>query len=294
MAADVAAKVDLLLVDDLHYLARVEARSGQKVLLQVIEHMLTAGKGVVIATAQAVPAMLSLEPALRSRLGRGVVVEIDPPEPALLASIFRRMAGEAQVNVTGNALELLIRLGITTRNARDAWEGALARVNSLGSHPGEPGELGEQETDVETDGMSECSSRRGRDPGPDLRVMTVEHVHPLVFGVSAISKSTLSVSLDTIADRVAAYYDLHLREIRTGSRMREVLFPRQMAMYLMRTETDAPFSSIAAYFGKRDHTTAMHSCRKIEDLVETNGRVRETVLLLRQLIYGEHAHQQAS
>ena len=92
-----------------------------------------------------------------------------------------------------------------------------------------------------------------------------------------------------VVETVASFYSMDTDELKTKSRSREVVVPRQIAMYIIREETDTSLTDIGADFGNRDHTTVMHACEKIEKAKETDNQIRQAVLAIRQMLYGELA-----
>jgi chromosomal replication initiator protein len=86
-------------------------------------------------------------------------------------------------------------------------------------------------------------------------------------------------------EAVVHHYRMPLDKLCSRSRSRVISFPRQVAMYLARTETDASFPQIGAHLGNRDHTTILHGYEKISGLMETDERVRREVLQIKAMLY---------
>ena len=85
---------------------------------------------------------------------------------------------------------------------------------------------------------------------------------------------------------VAAFYVLERDELLGQRRSARIVEPRQVAMYLIREETEASYPAIGALFGGRDHTTVLHGCEKIRRLTEQDPKLSSDILQLRQRIYG--------
>jgi chromosomal replication initiator protein len=94
-----------------------------------------------------------------------------------------------------------------------------------------------------------------------------------------------AVSPKQIVEIVTSFYNLTPTDLRGISRKKEIVNPRQVAMFLMREEINASFPTIGSELGGRDHTTAMHACEKIRDEVEKNEQLRQEVDLIRQRLY---------
>lgn len=95
------------------------------------------------------------------------------------------------------------------------------------------------------------------------------------------------VSTKRIIECVSSFYDLKEKELLSKSRKKEIVVPRQIAMYLMREELKASFPCIGRKIGGKDHTTAIHSYEKIKEMVEKDENVSEEINLIKQrILYG--------
>ena len=83
------------------------------------------------------------------------------------------------------------------------------------------------------------------------------------------------ISLSNIQKTVADYYQLQLKDLLSARRTRSLARPRQVAMALSKELTEHSLPEIGAAFGDRDHTTVLHGCRKIQELRESDGKIRE-------------------
>ena len=269
-APDTLTNIDLLLVDDLHLIAGGSGRVAQRSLAVLVEGMLEAGKGVVVTASQSPDSMLALHDTLRSRLRSGMVVAIELPDAEMRLRMVGELARQADVVVAQGALELLASARLSMTEVVAAWERLSARC---------------EQTD--SPAIGDASGARAR-----TRIIRVQDVHRLVEEITFDFALKPRVGPERIIDQVAAYFDLETNEICSASRERRVMVPRQIAMYLIREQTDRTYEWIAHRFARQDHTTAMHSCARIEELLETNLEVREMVLELRQMVFGEHERAQ--
>jgi chromosomal replication initiator protein len=96
-----------------------------------------------------------------------------------------------------------------------------------------------------------------------------------------------SLSAAQILTAVATFYNVNLDDIIGRDRSKDISTPRQMAMYLVREETDASLPEIGTLLGGRDHTTVMHGCEKISNLIETDEGTRRQFLSIRERLYSE-------
>lgn len=241
---------DILLVDDIQFIAGKE--STQEEFFHTFNALHGANKQVVMTSDRPPKAILTLEERLRSRFEWGLAADIQPPDLETRIAILRTKAETMDVRVPSEVVDYIARK--VQSNIREL-EGALNRIAAYASLNG---------TSVTVD----LAAASLTDLGANQRRRPITH--------------------ERIVETVSSFFNLEPEDLKTGSRSREVLVPRQVAMYLMREELETPFIQIAAYFGKRDHTTAMHSFEKIEGLVETDNQMRQDVLVIRQMLYGEH------
>lgn len=261
---DALSRTDLLLVDDLQNIAGGSGRAAQRWLAMLVEGLLAAGKGVVVTATQPPDSMLALQDNLRSRLREGMVVTLELPDAEMRLRMVGQIAQQATRPVDQSALELLASSGKTMTQLRSIWEQVIATYD-----PGADQEVA-QVTEEQT------------------RSLTMHDVQAVLAKTRPVVTLRSRIGPERIIDQVASYFDMETNEMCNSSRERRVRVPRQIAMYLIREQTDCSYEWIARRFARRDHTTAMHSCARVEELSETNLEVRQMVLELRQMLFGEH------
>jgi chromosomal replication initiator protein len=94
------------------------------------------------------------------------------------------------------------------------------------------------------------------------------------------------ITVDDIINAVAQHYAIDERVLKGRGRSRNIVVPRQVAMYLLREETESSLVEIGNALGGRDHTTVMHGCEKIAEEINTDSRLRGEVLEIRETLYG--------
>jgi chromosomal replication initiator protein len=241
---------DILLIDDIQFIAGKE--STQEEFFHTFNALHGANKQVVLTSDRPPKAILTLEERLRSRFEWGLTADIQAPDLETRIAILRAKAESMDVRVPSEVVDFIARK--VQSNIREL-EGALNRIIAY----------------AQLNGMA----------------VTVDLAAASLNDLGA-SQRRRPITHERIVETVSSFFNLEPEDLKTGSRSREVLVPRQIAMYLMREEMETPFIQIAAYFGKRDHTTAMHSYEKIEGLVESDNQMRQDVLVIRQMLYGEH------
>jgi chromosomal replication initiator protein len=220
--------VDILLIDDIQFLqGKVQT---QEEFFHTFNALHNANKQVVI-TSDVAPRFLSdIESRMRSRFEWGLLTDIQPPDLETRIAILRKKAGAENLNMPDDVLEY-IASNIAT-NIREL-EGALIRVTAFAN-------LNRQDVDL---GVAENVLK-------DL-----------------IGEATKMVTVASIIAVTAEYFGITVEDITGPSRSRMLVTARQIAMYLCRELTDLSLPKIGAEFGKRDHTTVIHACRKVRTLM---------------------------
>ena len=83
--------------------------------------------------------------------------------------------------------------------------------------------------------------------------------------------------MNNIKKIIAKYYGINVSDLSSSTRKKEVVLPRQLAIYIIRTKLNVPLKKIGDYFGSRDHTTVAHACSKVEKLIEDDWTVKQDI-----------------
>jgi chromosomal replication initiator protein len=236
-------QADVLLVDDIHYLAGKQ--HTQEEFFHTFNSLHEAGKQIVLSSDKSPQDITPLDRRLRSRFGAGLMADIQPPGLQTRLAILTRKAEERQVTLPQDAARLIasrIRSHVT------ALETALARVIAHASLHG-------QRVDAEL-------------------------THRVLEQLAA--ERDRSISASRIQQTVAQHFDIEVGEMQSKGRQRAVTFPRQVAMFLCRELTDASLPEIGRDFGGKDHSTVLHSCTKIARLEETDEAIARLLWQLRR------------
>jgi chromosomal replication initiator protein len=218
--------VDVLLIDDVQFLER-KARSEEE-MFHTFNALYDAGSQLVI-TCDRLPADLAgIEYRLRERFASGLVTDIERPDRATRLTILRRRAAFDQLEIADNALALLAD-NVTT-NVR-ALEGALIRVVAFASLQRRP---------LDAALASEALARQG---------LTLA--------------ATTEVTIEQIQIATCTHFAVQQTDLLSRSRVANIAWARQAAMYLCRELTSYSLPHIAREFGGRDHTTILHACRRV-------------------------------
>ncbi len=237
--------VDVLLVDDIHFIAQKEAT--QEEFFHTFNTLYDAHKQIVISSDRSPKDIAGLEERLVSRFEWGLVTDIQSPDLETRTAILRKKAEEAGVAVPHDVTDFIAQQ--ITANIREL-EGALIRV------------------------LAYCNLFNK----PASAAVAREVLKDMVREVSA------RITLEAIQRRVADYFNLELTQMRGARRQRSILYPRQLAMFLCRQLTEASLPEIGQAFGGRDHTTVMHAVEKISREIAQDAHKKQLVAHLNQLV----------
>jgi len=239
-------QIDVLLIDDIQFIAGKE--STQEEFFHTFNTLHGQNKQLVISSDRSPKALVTLEERLRSRFEWGLTADIQPPDVETRLAILRSKAERAGREVPGEILEMIARQ--VQSNIREL-EGALNRVLAYADLSGIP--------------------------------LTLELAHN---ALSDFLPQGVDLKPDDVLDAVSRAYGISNERLLGRERTREVALPRQIAMYLLREEGGISLPQIGEMIGGRDHTTVIYGCDKINDLMETDDRLRRQVLKIREQLYG--------
>ncbi|WP_395769694.1 chromosomal replication initiator protein DnaA [Arenimonas sp.] len=229
-------QVDALLIDDIQFFA------GKNTTQEEFFHTfnsLVDGKQQIIMTCDRYPREVeNLEPRLKSRLGWGLSVVLEPPDDETRATILMDKAQRRGIDFPADvAWQIAKRLHSSVRDLEGALNTLAARANFTGK--------------------------------PITLEFAQETLRDLMRAQATV------ISLSNIQKTVADYYQLKLSDLLSARRTRSLARPRQVAMALAKELTEHSLPEIGEAFGGRDHTTVLHGCRVISGLRESDGKIRE-------------------
>lgn len=240
--------IDVLLIDDIQFIAGKE--STQDEFFHTFNTLHGQDKQLVITSDRPPKAMVTLEERLRSRFEWGLTVDIQPPDFETRQAILRSKAERSRREVGPAVIELIARR--VQSNIREL-EGALTRVLAYADLLGQPATL-----EIAASAIADLSPRR--------RTLSAEQV---IAGV-------------------ARFYNLPVAALIGQERTKDIAWARQVAMYLIREETEASLPFIGEALGGRDHTTVMYGCKKVADEIERNDTRRRELIQIREQLFSEN------
>jgi len=239
--------VDVLLVDDIQFLAGKDRT--QEEFFHTFNSLHELNRQIVISSDRPPKEIPTLEDRLRSRFSWGLIADIQPADFETRVAILKSKVGPYARLVPEDVLSFIAHK--IQKNIREL-EGALIRVIAHAS-------LNRSAVNV------------------DMAARLLQDVIP--------STETRTLSMETISRTVANFYHISLEEMKGKRRDKHIVFPRQVAMYLIREETASSLPAIGQAFGGRDHTTVLHSFEKISTDSKEDQRLQADLRKLRELLY---------
>ncbi|MBF6604652.1 MAG: chromosomal replication initiator protein DnaA [Chloroflexi bacterium] len=242
-------RIDLLLIDDIQFIADKERT--QEEFFHTFNTIHEDGKQIVLSSDRPPKQIVTLEERLRSRFEWGLIADLTAPDLETRIAILRAKAEEGSVPMTSDVMEFIARKVVS--NIREL-EGALNRIVAYASMGALP--------------------------------ISIELAQAVLSNVLYNPKKR-QVTPERIARAVAEYYGVPMDVLQGQKRDKAIVVPRQIAMFLMRAETDVSLLRIGAELGGRDHSTVLHACDKITRESSVNDELRREIAAVRELIYAD-------
>jgi len=240
-------RIDVLLIDDIQFLTGKEGT--QEEFFHTFNAIHEEGKQIVLSSDRPPKAIERLEDRLRSRFEWGLIADISTPDLETRIAILRAKAEAQSVSVPPPVIDFLAQRIVS--NIREL-EGALTRICAYATLNAVP--------------------------------VTTQLAQEILQNI-LYNPRQKTLSTEKIVEIVAKYYGVPVGELKGKARDKQVVLPRQIAMYLMREETEAPLLRIGEALGGRDHSTVLHGCEKIEREMAENDDFRRDVGALREMLY---------
>jgi chromosomal replication initiator protein len=238
---------DVLLIDDIQFIAGKE--STQEEFFHTFNSLHGQEKQIVITSDRPPKALVTLEERLRSRFECGLAADIQPPDFETRVAILSSKLERMGRQIPSEIIETIAKR--VQSNIREL-EGSLTRVLALADLSNLP--MNAKLVDI---ALADLSPRRN------------------------------SLKPDEVVSVVAEAFGVTVQNLVGPERRQEVVLPRQIAMYLLRVEANCSLPKIGETLGGRDHTTVMHACQKVSDLIERDDKLRHQIIEIREQIYGQ-------
>ena len=239
--------VDVLLIDDVQFLAGKDRTKEE--FFHTFNALHEINKQIVISSDRPPKEIPTLEDRLRSRFEWGLIADIQPPDFETRLAILHSKLGDNGGLIPEEVLNFIAHK--VQRNIREL-EGALTRVQAF-------------------------AAVHQRQVDEDEAARLLSDIIP--------ASTRKPINVERIQVLVADYYNVTLDDMKGKRRDKHIVFPRQVAMYLVREETPSSLPAIGKAFGGRDHTTALHSIEKIANELKEDERLRYEVQSIREKLY---------
>lgn len=228
--------LNALLIDDIQFFAGKDR--SQEEFFHTFNALLEGQQQIILTSDRYPKEIEGVEERLKSRFGWGLTVTVEPPELETRVAILVSKAKQSNIDLP---YEVAFFIAKRIRSNVRELEGALRRVIANAHFTGKP--------------------------------ITIEFVNDALRDLLALQDKLVTV--ENIQKTVADYYKVKVADLHSKRRSRSIARPRQMAMALAKELTNHSLPEIGDSFGGRDHTTVIHACRKVKDLITTAGEFAE-------------------
>lgn len=243
---DKMRNVDVLIVDDIQFLAKTTAT--QEEFFHTFNHLYEKGKQIILSSDRPPNEIPTIEDRLRSRFSMGLTVDIRKPDFETRVAILKRKCIDESIPCDDEVLEFIA--GRVESNIREL-EGALNRLRAKNELIGGRIDL-------------------------QFAADTLESILP--------SNAPKAVTAQSIMDAVSQRYNVTVADLQSKKRSKEYTLPRQIAMYLIREMTGLSTTAIGRELGDRDHTTVMHGCEKVSDMLAQDPTFKRNIEEMKESI----------
>ncbi|MBU0620057.1 chromosomal replication initiator protein DnaA [Patescibacteria group bacterium] len=239
--------VDLLLIDDVQFMGGKDGT--QEAFFHTFNDLHNMNKQIVITSDRHIKSIPALEKRLASRLGSGMIVNITLPDIETRIAILEKKCKEKNYSLT---FEILNYIASHVQDSIRDLEGALNRVIAVHEF--------------------------------NNSMPTKESVEDVLNDLLTTLR-TKAITAKNILEATARFYDISIKDLIGKRRQKELVFPRQIAIFLMREDSNLSYPAIGQEIGGRDHTTAIHSYNKIAKQLKINKKTKQEIESIKQLIY---------
>jgi len=240
-------KIDLLIIDDVQFLSGKE--KTQEEFFHIFNALYQQDKQIVISSDRPPKAISTLQDRLRSRFEGGMIVDIGSPDLETRIAILKEKAQQKDFYISDDTLHFIAE---NIKNNVRELEGALNRIIAL------------------------CDLQKKEPTLSFVKDALAELIE---------SSQRRGVQANDILNVVIDFYETSREELLGKARKKEIVRPRQVAMFFLRSELSMSYPGIGKYFGGRDHTTALHAYEKIMNLKKTDEKFSEELQFLLDKIY---------
>ncbi len=236
-------KVDVLVIDDVQFLSGKE--KTQDTFFYIFNHLHQMGKQIIMTSDRPPRELEGLQDRLLSRFKWGLTADLQTPDFETRIAIIEKKLQAEGIFIDNDVIEYIAQ-SVNT-NVREL-EGVIISLMAQAS-------LTRREIDIE------------------LAKNTLKNI---------VLNESKEININTIQEVVADYFEINVADLKSKSRKKEVVYPRQVAMYLAKEFTDLPLKSIGGHFGGRDHSTVIHSVQSVTEMLNEPD-IAETIQKIKGL-----------
>jgi chromosomal replication initiator protein len=231
-------QVDILIIDDIQFLSGKERT--QETFFHIFNHLHQSGKQIVLTSDRPPKELEGVEDRLLSRFKWGLTADLQTPDLETRIAIIQKKVQAEGISIDYEVIEYLAHS--IDSNVREL-EGVIISLLAQAS-------LTRREIDL------------------NLAKATLQHL---------VKDTEKEVTIDTIIESVTEHFKVRTPDLKGKSRLREIVLPRQIAMYMAKELTNLSLKSIGYHFGGRDHSTVIHAIQTVNDLMDTDKEVNHVV-----------------
>lgn len=240
-------KINLLIIDDIQFISGKE--KTQEEFFHIFNYLYQLNNQIVLSSDRAPKAIQILEERLRSRFEGGMTADVSRPDFETRLAILRRKAASEGLEIKDEALDFI---ALNIKNNIRELEGALNMVS--------------------------VSAQLTK------RVIDLAYTKQILSNIISSGKKK-GLNHKHVIRVVSTFYEIEPEDLVAKNRKREVVRPRQIAMFLMRSELQYSYPGIGDKLGGRDHTTAIHAFEKINEALKSDEKLNEEIIILRERLY---------
>ena len=237
--------MDVLLIDDIQFIAGKERTQAE--FFHTFNTLYESHKQIVLTSDTFPKDMPGLEDRLRSRFEWGLIADIQPPDIETKLAILKLKAEQNGIILPEDVAFFLA--SSVSSNVREL-EGYLIRVGAYASLTS--------------------------------TTMTLDMTKEVLKDI--IADKNKEITIEEIIKVTCSYYNIKVSEIKSSKRVKTVVLPRQIAMYLSRQLTNSSYPEIGEKFGGKDHSTIIHAIKKIEKIIETDFNLKNIIQNLKSVL----------
>ena len=240
--------IDVLLIDDIQFIAGKDR--CQEEFFHTFNTLYESGKQIIISSDRPPKDINLLEDRLKSRFDWGLIADISEADYETRLAILRKKAQLENILIDDDILSnIATKIDSNIRELEGVLNKLIANASLTNTH------------------------------------ITMEMTEKAINDV--VTKREKVLSLESIQETVAKYFNTTVESLKGVKRSNDITFPRQIAMYLCRNVADLPLTKIGAGFGKRDHTTVIHACNKIEKEIQTDISTKRIVESVKNILISD-------